>query len=268
MIKSLGLFDSGVGGFTVLKSVLDLYPELSCVYLGDTARIPYGSRYPSEIREIAKELVQWLGQQDLSAVLVACNTTNSLALDLIENGLGIPVLGLIQSAVEMINDEKRIGVLATPSTVTSKAYTKALKRLNPNSFVLEQACPAFVPLIEMGRVSFDSIGKLAIDYLSPLLQAKVEAIVLGCSHYPLLAKILKELLPSNVRLIDPAIGLANKLENLLGPFEPSIESPRNYANTRFCVTSDPSGFALKASHWLGIRPEVELVSLHEKACFF
>ena len=263
----IGLFDSGVGGFTVLKKILQFYPQFPCVYLADTARLPYGNRSQKEIREIADEVLVWLLGQDLSAIIVACNTTNSLALDILGNKTTIPVLGLIQAAASMVR-EKRVGVLATAATVRSKSYTREILRVRPDAFVLEQACPLFVPMVEMEEIDSDQLRKIAFDYLTPLLDARVESIVLGCSHYPLLEPLLREILPSNVRLIDPSIGLLNNLEFLIGSKIPSIQPGISIGNTSFFVTSDPSDFALKTRHWLGEYPEVNLVSLRSKACIF
>ncbi len=263
----LGIFDSGVGGFTVLRRVLERHGQVPLVYLADTARVPYGNKHPNEIRSIASEVVQWLSDQDVSAVLVACNTTNSLALDVLENEAGVPVIGLIRSAAEMIT-EKRIGVLATPATVSSGAYRFQIESFSSNTFVFEQSCPDFVRLIEAGNLNSAELQFVAMKYLEPLLDAQVEAVVYGCSHYPLLEPLLKRLLPKEIRLVDPAIGLARSVDSLLG--SPSLERDPSLslASTRFCVTEDPSGFALKAAQWLGELPDIELISLQQKTCFF
>ena len=263
----LGLFDSGVGGLTVLKSVLERHGDIPSVYLGDLARLPYGTKTAEEIRSIALEVTDWLNEQDLSAVLIACNTTNSLALDVVVKNLNVPIFGLIDSGVQMISEE-RIGVLATSATVASKAYTKKILSLNPNSFVLEQACPAFVPMIEMGQFNSLEIRNIAHEYLKPLLEYNVEAIILGCSHYPLLLPLFKELLPDKIRIIDPAIGLARDLDKLIKNEKQICEKLVNYSNTRFFVTSDAGGFSSRAMYWLNNYPEVELISLRSKARVF
>tara|TARA_B100000700_G_scaffold290629_1_gene348871 strand:+ start:327 stop:1130 length:804 start_codon:yes stop_codon:yes gene_type:complete len=263
----LGLFDSGVGGFSVLKRVKERFGNIPCVYLGDVARVPYGTKSPEEIRTIAIEITNWLNNQNLSAVLIACNTTNSLALDILEKNIKVPTFGLIESGAQMILEE-RIGVLATSATVASMSYTKKILSLNPGCFVLEQACPAFVPMIEMGQLNTDEIRKVAIDYLKPLLDYEVQAVILGCSHYPLLSPLIKELLPKQVRLIDPALGLVRSLEQVLKNSNYSSSDKGSVSNTRFCVTADPSGFATRAMYWLNNYPEVELVSLRSKACVF
>ena len=267
MKSCLGIFDSGLGGFSVLKRVVERHGDLPCVYLADTARMPFGSRSFCEIRLIATELISWLKEQNISAVLVACNTTNSLALDIVEEISDVKVFGLIQSAASMIH-ESRIGVLATPATAASKAYTYQIKLLNPNAFVLEQGCPAFVPLIEAGLLNSEEIEQASREYLRPLLDARVETIVLGCSHYPFLEQLLRQLLPTDVRLIDPAIGLAKDLDEILGPPDPSLNPPTTFANTRICVTSAPEEFAIRAQPFVSNSSEVELISLRREACFF
>ena len=263
----IGIFDSGIGGFTVLQRLGERFGDISCIYLGDLARVPYGSKSPSEIRLIASELVHWLREKDLTAVLVACNTTNSIAMDIVERFSIAPVFGLIDAAAQMVN-AKNIGILATPTTVASNAYSKKILELKPGVKVVEQSCPAFVPMIETGKISKVQIEEIATEYLKPLLKEGVEEIILGCSHYPLLLPILKELLPLDVRLIDPALGMVKNLDKLVVINNTPCGKLLNFSNTRFFVTADPIGFADRANHWLKISPEVELISLRSKASVF
>ena len=263
----LGIFDSGIGGVTVLKRVAERHGDIPCLYLGDSARLPYGERSSSEIRAIAEEVVHWLSEQKVSNVLVACNTTNSLALDVVHRVAGVPVHGLIEAAAEMIT-ENRVGVLSTPATASSFAYSHRIETYKPGTLVLEQGCPELVPFIEAGDLDSNKLRKVLKKYLLPFLAAKVEAVVLGCSHYPLLEPVFRELLPEDVRLLDPAVGLARKLDSILGPPTHSLRSSISLSNTRICVTAQPSRFASRARDWLGNCPEVELVSLRSKACFF
>ncbi len=237
------------------------------MYLADTARVPYGDKGINEIREIALEVTHWLRGQNVSFVLVGCNTTNSLALDIVQREAGVPVVSLISSAAEMIT-KRRVGVLATPATALSGAYKSEIELSSSDKIVFEQSCPAFVPMIEDGKIDSVELRRVAIKYLSPLLEARVEEVVLGCTHYPLLEPLLRELLPQEIRIIDPAVGLADKLDKFLGP--PVWRFNRRYslASTRFCVTKDPLNFAARANDWLGECPEVELVSLQQRSCFF
>ena len=261
----LGLFDSGVGGFTVLKKVVELCPNTSFIYLADTARLPYGLKTSSEIIQIAEEISSWFRDQKIDAFLVACNTTNAIALDVIKKQLDVPIFDLIESASATIH-EPRVGVIATPSTVRMKAYTSAILDFNPKTFVIEQACPKFVPLIEMNNINSDEITNIAIGYLQPLIKQKVESLILGCSHYPLITSLLTGILPSTVKLIDPAEALSLKLK-LFMDSKTSSSIKRNYfVDSKFYVTSDPEDFALRAKQWLNVFPEVNLVSLQKKGC--
>ncbi len=267
MNSCLGIFDSGVGGFTVLRQVVKTYGDVPCVYIADTARAPYGEKSPGEIRLIAEEVVQWLSEKNVSALLVACNTTNSLALDVVKKISNLPVLGLIQAAAEMIYED-RVGVLATSATVSSLAYTKEILLNKPNTFIVEQACPKLVPLIESGNLDTDESRKLIHEYLRPLLAAKVQAIIFGCSHYPLLEPLIQELLPKNIRMIDPAVGLSSNISKVTGLNKVPNDIKLSYRNTRVYTTSSPNTFAFRAVQWLGEIPSVELISLRSKSCFF
>ena len=263
MTVRLGLFDSGVGGLTVLRRILERHGEVPCAYLGDTARVPYGNRTPEEIRSIASEVVGWLRLSGVSTVVMACNTTNALARDVAEASAGgVPVIGLIDAAASMVR-ESRVGVLATPATIQSSAYRLTIEAHRPGTQVVEQACPAFVPLIESGDLLSDDLRRIAAGYLEPLLEASVGSIVLGCTHYPLLEPLLRQLLPDNVRLIDPAIGVAHSLDAVLGPPSKRPGQRLSLERVRLYVTADASGFASRATPWLGQRPEVELIHLQQ-----
>ena len=160
---------------------------------------------------------------------------------------------------------RRVGVLATPATVASSAYRASIEALKPGSVVIEQACPAFVPLIEAGDMNSEDLRRAAQAYLKPLLAASVDSIVLGCTHYPLLVPLLRQLLPESVQIIDPAIGVARQLDAVLGrPAQISaIPSLFSLESCRFCVTADPDSFAMRATPWLGQRPSVSLQLLQD-----
>ncbi len=259
----LGLFDSGVGGFTVLKKVIELCPNNSFIYLADTARLPYGVKTTNEVKKIAEEITSWFVCQNIDAFLVACNTTNAIALDVIKKKLDVPVFDLIGSAASTIQ-ESRVGVIATPSTVKSKAYTNAILEFKPKTYVVEQPCPKFVPLIEMDNINSEEITNVAVRYLQPLLKQKIDSLILGCSHYPLITPILTEILPSNIKLIDPAEALSLKLKLFLNSKISNDSTKRNLVDLKFYVTSNLKNFPNKAKHWLNVFPEVNLVSLQKK----
>tara|TARA_B100000579_G_scaffold395866_1_gene374217 strand:- start:43 stop:831 length:789 start_codon:yes stop_codon:yes gene_type:complete len=259
----VGLFDSGVGGLTVLKKVVELCPNTTFIYLADTARLPYGIKTSNEITQIAKEISFWFSQQSIDAFLVACNTTNAIALDVIKNTLDVPVFDLIESASSTIK-ESRVGVLATPSTVKTKAYTNAILNFNPKTFVVEQSCPEFVPMIEKDNINSKEIIDIAIGYLKPLLKQKIESLILGCSHYPLITPLLSEMLPSSVKLIDPAEALSLQLKLFMDSKTINFTTKKFLVDSKFCVTSDPQNFSIRAKNWLNVFPEVNLVSLQKK----
>jgi len=261
----IGLFDSGVGGFTVLRKVVELCPNNSFIYLADTARLPYGIKTSNEIIQIAEEISSWFSHQSIDAFLVACNTTNAIALDVIKKKLDVPVFGLIESVASTIKQSK-VGVLATPSTVKTKAYTNAILNFNPTIFVMEQSCPEFVPMIEMDNINSKKITEIAIGYLEPLLKQKIESLILGCSHYPLITPLLSEILPSSVKLIDPAEALSLQLKLFMDSKTSNFSKERFLVDSKFLVTSNSKNFSIRAKHWLNLIPEVNLVSLQKKGC--
>ena len=261
----LGLFDSGIGGFTVLKKVIELCPNNSIIYLADTARLPYGVKTNNEIVKIAEEISFWFSYQNIDAFLVACNTTNAIALDVIKKKLDVPVFDLIGSTASTIK-ESRVGVLATPSTVKTKAYTNAILEFHPKTFVIEQPCPEFVPMIEMGNINSDEITDAAFRYLQPLLKEKIYSLILGCSHYPLITPLLTKMLPSSVKLIDPAEALSLKLKLFLDSKVSNNSKKKNLVDLKFYVTSNLTNFPNKANYWLNVFPEVNLISLQKKGC--
>jgi glutamate racemase len=274
MTLLLGLFDSGLGGLTVLRKVNQLYPHSPCLYLGDTARVPYGTRSPDEIRAIAAEVVRWLRCQGVGVLLMACNTSNALALDVAVAEAGVPVLGLIDSVASVISSD-RVGVLATPATAGSGAYRRAIHASRPDALVVEVGCPEFVPLIEAGHRFSSELRRAALAYIAPLLAAEVDTVVLGCTHYPLLRPLLTELLPTGVALVDPAEAAAERLGPLLGSLGEPPEVERQgesvvpaVQRSRLCVTGCPDTFATGAEDWLGHRPSVERVALRSAAGAF
>nr|AUG32813.1 Glutamate racemase [Paulinella longichromatophora] len=269
----LGLFDSGVGGLTVLHQLLKRHPNQHCIYLADTARVPYGERDASEIRSIAGEAITWLRKQRIDALVMACNTTNALAYDVAVRIAGVPVYGLIDSAARSIRS-KKVGVLATAATVSSGAYSLQIHKYSSCIEVIEQACPDFVPLIEVGDLHDPQLLGAARSYLAPLIAANVETIVLGCTHYPILAPLLRQLLPSHINLVDPACALSIRLDQILGfPKNHSlsfrtVSGKDFFLMSYFYVTKSSESFAKSATIYLGYQPQVKLVSLQSESCSF
>lgn len=257
--RPIGLFDSGLGGLTVFRQLQRLLPGESLLYLADSARVPYGGRQPAEIRGIAAEVAQWLREQRVKAVVMACNTTNALAADVVRSQVGVPVIDLIETTASALR-ARNVAVIATQATAASGAYGRALRRRRPSMRVHEVACPAFVPAIEAGDVSSAALQRLAADYLAPVLDDSLEALIFGCTHYPMLTTMLRSILPRHVRLFDPAFPAARTVHQLAHRMgRKAVPYPE--ATFRFCCTGDPARFAQQASRWLGMSIDVEAVNL-------
>ncbi|OKH22914.1 glutamate racemase [Chroogloeocystis siderophila] len=256
----IGIFDSGLGGLTVLHQLYRQLPQESIIYFGDTARVPYGTRSPGEIVQFMREILTWMLQQQVKMVVTACNTSSALALDTVQKEFPIPIIDLIlPGAKAAVQQGKRIGVIATPATAASNAYKRAILEIDPSVRVWQVGCPEFVPLIEQNRIHDLYTKEVARDYLTFLLQQRIDTLVYGCTHYPHLAPVLRSLLPRSVKLIDPAeyvvAATAQELE-LLGLKNTHPPSP-----TRFCVTGCPQRFAQSSLPWLGYTPDIEAVCL-------
>jgi glutamate racemase len=260
--QRIGVFDSGVGGLTVLRELYRQLPNESILYLGDTARLPYGTRSAAEITHFVREIMAWLRSQNVKMVIMACNTSSALALETVQGEFDIPVLGVIlPGARAAVQQGRRIGVIATPATAASNAYRRAILETDVNCQVWQVGCPEFVPLIEQNRIHDPYTLEVAREYLAPLIQQQIDTLIYGCTHYPYLAPVLRSLLPGSVKLVDPATHVvaaaAQELE-LLGIKNAGVTRP-----TRFCVSGCREQFAEIAVQWLGCTPVVEKVSLSQ-----
>ncbi|MEH2387677.1 MAG: glutamate racemase [Nostoc sp.] len=254
----IGIFDSGVGGLTVLRQLYRQLPNESIVYFGDTARLPYGIRSQAEILQFTREIITWLQQQQVKMVIMACNTSSALALETVRQEFNIPILGVIlPGARAAVQQGKRIGVIATPATAKSNAYKHAILEIDPNVQVWQVGCPEFVPLIEQNRIHDPYTAEVARAYLEPLLKQEIDTLVHGCTHYPHLRPVLRSLLSSQVQLIDPAVHVAAACAqelDLLG-----LRNTHSPLPTRFAVTGCPQQFSQSGLQWLGYTPVVEEV---------
>ena len=260
MKLKIGIFDSGIGGFTVLNSLLTTRKDVEVFYLADTKRVPYGDKKFNQIRIMAQEICNWFGDKNLDALLVACNTTNACALDILENNLEIPCFDLINSVSEIVT-KKKIGVLATSRTIKSSYYKKVIELKNENVKVFQQECPKFVSEIEKTRLDLNKINYLSDLYLNPLLKENIEEIILGCSHYPLIYDVLKNKIHSNIRIIDPSAALINKFNNSFLISKNCCFEGIPYDNVKFFVTAKSDEFSKKVKYWLKIKKEILLVNL-------
>lgn len=258
--SQIGIFDSGVGGLTVLKELYKQLPNESILYFADTARLPYGDRSELEILQFVREILTWMTEQGVKMVIMACNTSSALALEAVQTEFDLPILGLIlPGARAAVQKGKRIGVIATPATAASNAYCHAIQEIDSSVQVWQVGCPQFVPLIEQNRIYDPYTKKVATQYLELLLEQQIDTLIYGCTHYPHLAPILAEILPAKVMLVDPAqyvVASAERELEILG-----LKNTRSPLPTRFYVSGCPENFALASRQWLGYLPKVEKVNL-------
>lgn len=264
--QAIGIFDSGVGGLTVLREIMRALPQEDTIYFGDTARVPYGTKSPDTVIRYSQEIASFLVTKDIKLLVVACNTASAVALPTLRRQLSIPVVGVIEPGAKRAVEVTRsgiVGVIGTAGTIRSSAYTRAIKRLNPDISVLSRACPLFVPLAEEGWIDNDVARLTAASYLEELRRTGVDTLVLGCTHYPLLKKTIAAVMGPEVTLVDSAeetartVGSILKEKKLLRPIE-------EMGNNHYFVTDVPAGFIRTGNRFLGGKlGDVYQVSLEE-----
>ncbi|AET70659.1 glutamate racemase [Desulfosporosinus orientis DSM 765] len=273
--RIIGMFDSGVGGLTVMKEILEQLLDVRIVYFGDTARVPYGNRTQEELIRFGEEIVTFLIGQGAEVIVVACNSSSATALPVLRERFDVPMIGMIEPGARLAVEKTiagRIGLIATETTVRSKAYSTAVSRAlakgclpenltlreawqhgeHPIALTKAQGCPLFVPLIEAGLANSEQARGIARTYLAPLHAAGVDTLILGCTHYPFLAPVLREILGEDVLIIDPAWAVVRELETLLRHLDeweqsgligsPSQAQGKNPWRARYFVSGDPELF--------------------------
>ncbi len=248
----IGIFDSGIGGLTVLKEILSVLPGEDTIYLGDTARVPYGIRSPETVTRYSFENTKFLVSNGIKILVVACNTVSSVSLDAIRASLNIPVVGVIEpgaKAAAAATRRGRIGVIGTDATIRSGSYSKAIKALNDSIEVFGLACPLFVPLVEEGWTDGEVVELTAERYLKDIADKGIDTLVLGCTHYPLLKDVLSKVMGEGVKLIDSAIETAREIKRILCAL--SIVNPGGGEIRRFYVTDSPGKFVQVGERFLG-----------------
>lgn len=263
----IGIFDSGVGGLTVYRALHERLPNERFVYLGDTARVPYGTKSLATVERYAVENSRFLQAHGIKLLVVACNTASALALPAIRRAVKVPVMGVIEpgsrAAVE-VADGGKIGVIATEATVQSHAYAQAIAAMGSDVEVIERACPLFVSLAEEGWANSDVARIVAHDYLSEFKKTPVGALVLGCTHYPILRDVISETVGANVSLIDSGAATARDVETLLENSRLTHDEPFGLYQERslcddldhFYVTDAAERFAKVAERFLGSAPSI------------
>jgi glutamate racemase len=279
--RPIGVFDSGVGGLTVLREIVRRTPAESTIYLGDNARAPYGVRSDEEVLAFSTQSLDALAERDVKAIVVACNTSTAVGIGALRRRYDLPILGVIRpgaTAAALASRNRRVGVIATPATIRSHAYFAAIKDENPAVEVYEHATPTLVPLVEAGHLSGPAAEVAVADALAPLLGerdasgefifpkpagASIDTLLLGCTHYPLLREVIAEQVGEGVAIVDSATATASALAELLGvnglERPPDAQAPAVHVQL---TTGDPERFHELASRLFGSAfPDVEQVDL-------
>lgn len=249
--RAIGLFDSGVGGLTVLREVIRRLPNESTIYIGDNARAPYGPRTDDEVRTFSTQCLDELAARDVKAIVVACNTSSAIALPHLRLRYDVPLLGVVRpgaTAAALSTRNQRVGVIATVATVRSRAYFQAIKEEDPFVEVVEHATPDLVPLVEAGHLDGGLVADVVRDSLAPLLDGghQIDTLLLGCTHYPLLAPVIREVVGSDVAVIDSASATASALAGLLEIHSLGAPAGAEVSHLQL-TTGDVEGFVRVAS---------------------
>lgn len=261
--RAIGMFDSGIGGLTVMKQLTKLMPHEHVVYFGDTARVPYGNKSRDTIIRYSIENTIFLMQQDIKALVIACNTASSYAVDKLQKIFNIPIVGTIEpcadSAVE-VTKNKKIAVLGTKATINSGRFQEEILKRLPDAVVIGVACPLFVPLVEEQFISHTATKQIVKEYLSAIKHEGVDTVILGCTHYPLLQEIIQDELGQGVMIVDAARACSEVVSQILKKRELDANAEQK-ASYRYFVTDDPDKFRSTGERFLGM-PLSQVESTH------
>lgn len=249
----IGIFDSGIGGLTVVKHIVDALPNENIVYFGDTARVPYGSKSNDTVIEYAIQDAAFLMEFGVKAIVVACNTASSVAIPSLREKFNVPVIDMIEPGAKYglgYTLNNRIGVIGTRATINNNAYSRRINDINNSVEVFEQACPLFVPFAEEGWVEHPATRAVAAEYLKPVKEAGIDTLILGCTHYPILRKIIQEEVGQNIKLVDSGIAASYSVVKELTELD--LLNPSNSPGSHLYYVSDlPTTFSYVASLFLG-----------------
>lgn len=242
----IGVFDSGIGGLTVVHELMRQLPGESIIYFGDTARVPYGPKSPETVRRYSREITGFLIDQGVKSIVVACNTATAHALPMLRAEIAMPVIGVVEPgarAAVTATRSSRIGVIGTVGTINSGAYERAIRALSPQAMITARACPLFVPLVEEGWLDHDATRLIAAEYLDPMRDAAIDTLVLGCTHYPLLKAMIAAEMGDDVRLIDSAEQTAAETARMLD--DRGLRAPGGMRSVHRFVASDAADHFLR-----------------------
>ncbi|HBM79704.1 MAG: glutamate racemase [Clostridiales bacterium] len=250
--RPIGVFDSGIGGLTVLKELIRGLPNENIVYFGDTARVPYGTRSRDIIIKYTFQSIRFLLSKNIKALVIACNTASAIAMPEVKRHFLLPVIGVIgpgAAAAVSANRNGRIGVIGTPATIESGAYKDAIEKVDGSKEIISNSCPLFVPLVEEGWSETEVASIVAREYLKPVLSKNVDTLVMGCTHYPLLKKVVGDIAGNKVTLIDPACETAKEFIKLLKGYNLARED-KGSPVYRYYVSDDPEKFVKVGARFL------------------
>ncbi|MBO6015497.1 MAG: glutamate racemase [Lachnospiraceae bacterium] len=218
----IGVFDSGIGGLTVVREIMRQLPDERIVYFGDTARVPYGNKSKETVTRYSRQIIRFLQTKDVKTIVVACNTASAYALDEMEKEISLPMIGVVKPGAKVAaqaTKNAKIGVIATQATIGSNSYSDYIKEINPHATVLGKACPLFVPLVEEGLLEDPVTDEIAMRYLSELVDVGIDTLILGCTHYPLIRKTIGRIMGDGVTLVNPAYETARELKEQLAELD-------------------------------------------------
>ncbi len=252
--RPIGVFDSGLGGLTAVSEIMRILPGEDIIYLGDTARVPYGTRSENTITRYTRENIEFLKSFDIKALLMACGTVSSVSLPVIKDEYDMPIIGVVSPAASSAARATRngkIGIIGTSATIKSRSYEREILSLLPTAELTTNACPLFVPLVENGRTGEDDavLNMVAEEYLEPMIKAGVDTLVMGCTHYPIIERVIAKIMGNGVSLINPGLEGARYLRDC-GRVEMSEKSVGEH---RFFVSDDKDGFMENAAKFLGCK---------------
>jgi len=253
----IGIFDSGIGGLTVLKEIYEKLPHENTIYLGDTARVPYGIRSAETVTRYSFENSRFLSAKQIKILVIACNTASSISLDAVRESFSVPVVGVIEpgaKAAVAATRNKKVGVIGTEATVNSNSYTRAIQGIDSSIDVFSIPCPLFVPIVEEGWTEGQITEMVAERYLSAIREKGIDTLVLGCTHYPLLKPVLSKIMGNGVRLIDSAIETAREIRDKLVSLS-LLNSSSELVTHEFYVTDSPQKFLSVGERFLGRKIE-------------
>ena len=253
--RPIGVFDSGLGGLTAVKALRQILPEEKLIYFGDTARVPYGGRSKETLLKYARQDIRFLRSFDLKAIVIACGTVSTTSLDTLQAENDLPIVGVVEPTCRralLVTKNKKVGIIATLASIRSGAYEAALRRLDPAVEIVGKPCPLFVPLVENGRISRGDvvIETVAREYLEPVKAAGVDTLILGCTHYPLLTDIIRDVMGPEVALVSAGEESAFELKRLLKAGSLRADETRE-GGVDFYVSDRPEDFEKIASVFLG-----------------